>query len=60
MINGERLKAGKSSVGFINPTLYANPQVLNDIVLGANPGCGTNGFKAVTGWVSFDVMPFKY
>ncbi|KXS98504.1 hypothetical protein AC578_2625 [Pseudocercospora eumusae] len=49
-INDERLKAGKKPVGFVNPTLYANPQVLHDITQGNNPGCGTNGFAASTGW----------
>ncbi len=37
-------------MGFINPVLYANPQVLNDITSGTNPGCGTDGFTAVPGW----------
>ena len=49
-INEERLSAGKGPVGFINPVLYANPGVLNDITNGSNPGCGTNGFSAVPGW----------
>lgn len=34
----ERIKVGKGPVGFINPVLYANPGVLNDIVNGSNPG----------------------
>lgn len=50
LINEKRLAAGKSSVGFINPALYANPGVMNDIVSGGNQGCGTAGFEAVTGW----------
>ncbi|KAF8860460.1 subtilisin-like protein [Acephala macrosclerotiorum] len=41
---------GKSAVGFINPVLYANPKALNDIKKGTNPGCGTKGFSAVSGW----------
>ncbi|KAF8855369.1 subtilisin-like protein [Acephala macrosclerotiorum] len=49
-INEERLAARKSTVGFVNPTLYANPQVLHDITQGNNPGCNTNGFPASTGW----------
>ena len=48
-INTERISAGKSTLGFINPALYANPHVLKDIVSGSNPGCGTNGFSAVEG-----------
>ena len=50
LINQVRLDIGKSSVGFINPTLYANPGILNDITLGGNQGCGTPGFTAVKGW----------
>lgn len=53
MINQERTKIGKGPVGFINPVLYENPGVLNDVVNGSNPGCGSEGFKAVEGWVSF-------
>jgi tripeptidyl-peptidase-1 len=37
-------------VGFLNPVLYANPNALNDITSGNNPGCGTQGFSAVNGW----------
>ena len=49
-INDARLNMGKSTVGFINPVLYAHPEVLNDITNGTNPGCGTDGFSAVEGW----------
>jgi tripeptidyl-peptidase I len=49
-INEERLNAGKKPVGFLNPTLYAHPEVLNDITNGTNPGCWTLGFSAVQGW----------
>ncbi|EAQ88797.1 hypothetical protein CHGG_05416 [Chaetomium globosum CBS 148.51] len=50
LINGERLKVGKGPVGFINPVLYAHPEVFQDIVEGNNSGCGTKGFSAVEGW----------
>jgi tripeptidyl-peptidase-1 len=50
LINNERLEAGKGPVGFLNPALYANPDVLNDITSGNNRGCGTQGFYAVRGW----------
>ena len=43
-INEERIAAGKRTVGFINPVLYAHPQVLHDITIGNNSGCGTPGF----------------
>jgi len=46
----ERLAIGKGPVGFINPVLYSNPGVLNDITNGSNPGCGSAGFSAVKGW----------
>ncbi|KAK5113429.1 hypothetical protein LTR85_010857 [Meristemomyces frigidus] len=49
-ISEERLAVGKTPVGFVNPVLYAHPEVLNDIKNGSNPGCGTNGFSAVKGW----------
>lgn len=55
-INEERLAAGKKTVGFVNPTLYSNPQVLHDITSGSNPGCNTNGFSAVSGWVSYSKL----
>lgn len=50
LINEARLNAGKSSIGFINPVLYANPGAFNDITSGNNNGCGTSGFAAVEGW----------
>ena len=50
LVNEARLSIGKSSIGFINPTLYANPGTLNDITSGGNQGCGTPGFTAVQGW----------
>lgn len=46
----ERLAVGKGPLGFVNPALYAHPEVLNDITNGSNPGCGTGGFDAVEGW----------
>ena len=39
LLNGERMKVGKKSVGFVNPALYANPYVLNDVTEGQNPVC---------------------
>lgn len=38
LINEQRVNAGKKSVGYINPTLYANPTMFNDIVTGGNAG----------------------
>ena len=50
LINEERTAAGKGPVGFVNPTLYEHPYVLNDIVNGSNPNCGSSGFQASQGW----------
>ncbi|KZT34237.1 subtilisin-like protein [Sistotremastrum suecicum HHB10207 ss-3] len=50
LLNDFRLSNGKSTLGFLNPLLYANPSALNDITSGSNPGCGTNGFTARAGW----------
>ncbi|KAK5129907.1 hypothetical protein LTR08_002708 [Meristemomyces frigidus] len=50
LINEERTAAGKGPVGFVNPVLYAHPEVLNDITNGSNPNCGSEGFKTEVGW----------
>ncbi|KAI1740761.1 subtilisin-like protein [Xylaria scruposa] len=50
LVNEERLQAGKPSLGFVNPILYAHPEVFNDVTQGSNPGCDTVGFKASKGW----------
>ncbi len=50
LINGARIAVGKKPLGFLNPWIYSNPWMLNDITNGTNPGCGTQGFSAVAGW----------
>jgi tripeptidyl-peptidase-1 len=50
LINDKLIAAGKPSLGFLNPFLYANPTAFNDVTLGSNTGCNTNGFPAKTGW----------
>jgi len=50
LLNDQRLNAGKSSLGFLNPLFYKNPSAFNDVTSGNNPGCGTNGFNAAEGW----------
>lgn len=50
LINDARVAAGKSTLGFLNPFLYASAKSFNDIVAGNNPGCGTKGFSASAGW----------
>ncbi|MCJ1444634.1 MAG: hypothetical protein MMC23_005136 [Stictis urceolatum] len=50
VLNGLRIKQGKKTLGFLNHIFYQNPGIVNDIVEGNNPGCGTKGFDAVPGW----------
>ncbi|KAI0029777.1 family S53 protease [Vararia minispora EC-137] len=51
LLNGELVAAGKAPLGFLNPFLYSTGKAaLTDITSGSNPGCGTNGFPATTGW----------
>ncbi|KAF8857370.1 subtilisin-like protein [Acephala macrosclerotiorum] len=50
LLNEARIAKGKGPIGFLNPTLYANPGAFNDITVGGNPGCGSEGFKAQPGW----------
>lgn len=50
VLNEKRLKMGKKPIGFLNPTMYAHPEMFNDITVGNNPGCGTDGFPASKGW----------
>ena len=44
LLNAERLAAGKSVLGFMNPLIYAFPGLFTDVTTGSNPGCNTNGF----------------
>ncbi|KAH9843424.1 putative protease S8 tripeptidyl peptidase I [Teratosphaeria destructans] len=50
LLNEARTAVGKGPVGFVNPVLYANPQVLHDITNGSNPNCGSSGFTTAPGW----------
>ncbi|TFK80828.1 family S53 protease-like protein [Polyporus arcularius HHB13444] len=52
LANDHLLNAGKPVLGFLNPLLYSGDAaaVFNDITSGNNPGCGTDGFSASTGW----------
>ncbi|KAF7314956.1 Subtilisin-like protein [Mycena indigotica] len=50
LLNDELISAGKPVLGWLNPWIYANPQMFNDITTGNNPGCGTSGFPAMAGW----------
>jgi tripeptidyl-peptidase I len=52
----ERLNAGKGPLGFVNPVLYQNPEILTDIKLGDNAVCckgkcdPKTGFRSTPGW----------
>ncbi|KAJ3895618.1 peptidase S8/S53 domain-containing protein [Lentinula edodes] len=51
LLNDARLHAGLPPLGFLNPLLYKRGvEALNDVTVGNNPGCGTNGFNATEGW----------
>ncbi|GJE84528.1 tripeptidyl peptidase A [Phanerochaete sordida] len=54
LLNDARIRAGKSSLGFLNPLIYSiglvHTGAFNDITTGNNPGCGTEGFNATAGW----------
>ncbi|KAF7195880.1 Tripeptidyl-peptidase sed1 [Pseudocercospora fuligena] len=50
MINQQRQDSGKGPVGFVNAVLYEHIEIFHDIKNGSNPGCGTEGFPAVSGW----------
>lgn len=57
LVNDARLAAGKKPLGYLNQLIYKNADVFNDITSGNNPGCGTNGFSATTGWVRCGEIP---
>ncbi|KAL6306871.1 family S53 protease [Sparassis latifolia] len=52
LLNDQLIAAGKPPFGWLNPFLYSSKgaSAFNDIPSGTNPGCGTNGFSAGTGW----------
>ncbi|OAA41838.1 alkaline serine protease AorO [Beauveria brongniartii RCEF 3172] len=54
-INEDRLLAGKSTLGFVNPALYKaydeHKTLFNDITVGSSFGdCHAQGFQAAPGW----------
>lgn len=47
----ERLRVGKGPLGFLNPTLYQNPEAFTDVVEGGNGFCSPeDGFLCAPGW----------
>jgi len=49
-LNGLRLAAGKSALGFLNPFIYKNPSGFQDVTHGINKASRNYGFTAVKGW----------
>jgi tripeptidyl-peptidase-1 len=50
LLNDQRKGMSKPALGFLNPFLYQNAEAFNDITVGNNPGCSTEGFYAAKGW----------
>jgi tripeptidyl-peptidase-1 len=50
MINHELMSVGQPPLGFLNPWLYANPQMFTDVTSGSNPYQKCQGFEAAVGW----------
>ncbi|KAK7470305.1 hypothetical protein VKT23_001736 [Stygiomarasmius scandens] len=51
LLNDARIAKGLPSLGFLNPLLYSKGlDAFNDITIGNNPGCGTQGFNSTVGW----------
>lgn len=52
LLNDLRLQNGKSTLGFVNPLLYSNAALFNDITSGSSTGCGFTGggWPALDGW----------
>lgn len=50
LLNEARAQVGKKPIGFLNSVFYAHPEMFNDVTVGSNPGCGTDGFETAPGW----------
>lgn len=51
LVNDALIAAGKPTLGFLNPWLYAGGyKAFNDVTTGQNYGCDTDGFPAVKGY----------
>lgn len=52
IVNNARLKAGKSSLGFLNQFIYAHPECFQDVSDLTKNNCysGYDGFGATSGW----------
>ena len=49
LVNDARIASGKPPLGFLNPLVWSlntyGTAAFNDITVGNNPGCGTEGFN---------------
>jgi tripeptidyl-peptidase-1 len=50
LINDELMSAGHAPLGFLNPWLYAHPEMFTDVTAGSNPYQKCDGFEAAKGW----------
>lgn len=50
MLVNERLLAGKTAMGWLNPFIYENGDCFNDVTSGTNSGGYSGGFTAIEGW----------
>ncbi|KAK4493645.1 hypothetical protein PRZ48_014830 [Zasmidium cellare] len=50
LINDYRISQGQPTLGYLNPSLYANPNLFFDITINGTRGCGGLGFPATPGW----------
>lgn len=49
-LNAARIAKGQPRLGWLNPWLYKNPQMFNDVTEGMNDAGSGSGFPAVAGW----------
>lgn len=49
-LNNVRLAAGKTSLGWLNPLIYANSACFNDVSDGSQNNCNAGTFAALSGW----------
>ena len=59
LLNDIRLEAGKPVLGFLNPLLYANPDIFNDITEGSNGFHCAKGWDPVTGLGTMNFEKFR-
>ncbi|KAK2462492.1 hypothetical protein APHAL10511_005462 [Amanita phalloides] len=50
LLNDRFISRTGRALGFLNPWIYMNPYIFNDIISGSNPGCSTSGFPNKYGW----------